>query len=61
MGLLYKPKDEQKTILEMSRVGDKIVLDFSSDCGKHGTIEALDSIEITAQELLKVLQSDEEK
>ena len=40
MSLLYKPKEEQTLTcdIEVDKQG-KIIIDFSSDCGKFGTDE----------------------
>jgi len=56
MGALYKESKEVKTSVKIEREGDIIKLLFTSDCGKHGTDEILDSFELTAEEILEVLQ-----
>lgn len=56
MSLLYKPKEEQITEVEISRVDGKINLLFSSDCGKFGMSEPLDEYTLTPDKLLEILQ-----
>ena len=59
MSLLYKPKEEQTISVEIEILKDKrIVLDFYSDCGKFGTMEALTGYVLTADRLLEILQHE---
>lgn len=57
MSPLYKNKDEQKISVEFNWIDEDMVeLLFTSDCGKHGTDELLDSYKLTAERLLSILQ-----
>lgn len=57
MSLLYKKESELTYSLEFKSFPDgKILLRFSSDCGKFGTNEILDEYELTAKKLLSILQ-----
>ena len=56
MSLLYKPKEEQTTKVEVREEHGKIVIDFYSDCGKFGTDEMLDGYKLTPERLLQILQ-----
>ena len=58
MSLLYKKKEDQTVSLQVKTFPDKRVeLFFTSDCGKHGTHEILDSYILTPERLLEVLQT----
>lgn len=57
MGLLYKPKEEQTTSLEIEQEDGFIILEFSSDCGKFGTDEPLAGYKFTPKRLLEIIQS----
>ena len=58
---LYKLKEEQTIDLEIKFNWDKTIsLNFSSDCGKFGTDEMLDSYKLTATRLLDILQERED-
>lgn len=56
MSLLYKPKEEQTIDCEIKKENNKLVIDFTSDCGKFGTDEMLDGYILTSQRLLQILQ-----
>ena len=56
MSLLYKPKEEQTIDCDIKKENNKLVIDFSSDCGKFGTDEMLDGYILTPQRLLQILQ-----
>jgi hypothetical protein len=60
MSLLYKKREDIKTTVRYDKVGDKIVLDFSADCGKFGTDEMLDGYTLTPERLLQILQERED-
>ena len=60
MSLLYKPKEEQTTSVEIEQKDGKIILDFYSDCGKFGTDEALAGYSLTAERLLQILSERED-
>jgi len=60
MSLLYKPREEQTTSVNVVQSKDKISFSFSSDCGKFGTDEMLDSYTFTAKRLLQILQDRED-
>ena len=60
MSLLYKPKEEQTTSVEIEQKEGKIILDFYSDCGKFGTEEALAGFKLTAERLLQILSERED-
>lgn len=53
---LYKPKEEQTVDVEIGDDGEYVYLEFSSDCGKHGTTEMLDGYKFTPERLLQILQ-----
>ena len=60
MSLLYKKREDIKTTVRYDKVDDKIVLDFSADCGKFGTDEMLDGYTLTPERLLQILQERED-
>lgn len=60
MSLLYKKTEDIKTTVRYDKVDDKIVLDFSADCGKFGTDEMLDGYTLTPERLLQILQERED-
>ena len=60
MSLLYKNKEDVKLILDIGNVNGEVCLEFSSDGGKHGTIEQIDAYVLTPKRLLQVLQSFED-
>ena len=41
---------------DIKQENNKIVIDFSSDCGKFGTDEMLDGYVLTPERLLQILQ-----
>ena len=60
MSLLYKDKKDVITSVGIRHIsGNKVVLDFSADCGKFGTDEILDGYTLTAERLLEVLKHSE--
>jgi len=56
MSLLYKPKEEQTLTCDIKQENNKIIIDFSSNCGKFGTDEMLDGYILTAERLMQILQ-----
>ena len=61
MGLLYKDKKDQTISCWMKITEEgKVTLDFSSDCGKFGTDEALAGFIFTPERLLAILQDRED-
>jgi len=56
MSLLYKDRKDIKYSLYIGQDSEKVLLSFSSDCGKHGTDELLDSFYLTPKQLLNILQ-----
>lgn len=57
MSLLYKDKKDQKISVEFkSFIDGTIEVIFTSDCGKHGTDELIDSYKLTTERLLSILQ-----
>ena len=60
MSLLYKPKEQQSIIVDISSKDDKIIIDFYSDCGKFGATEMLSGYILTPERLLAVMQSFED-
>jgi hypothetical protein len=60
MGLLYKPKEEQKVSAEIKIEDGKIIIDFYSDCGKFGTDEALAGYILKPERLLQILHERED-
>ncbi len=61
MSLLYKPKEEQTLScdIKIDKKG-KIIIDFSSDCGKFGTDEMLAGWVLTPERLLQILDERED-
>lgn len=58
MNSIYKPMDEQTLSVSMSDIKDgKVMFTFSADCGKFGTDEILDEIEIPVSQLFNLLQN----
>jgi hypothetical protein len=56
MSLLYKKQEDVKYFVDVKTFPDgKIKLSFSADCGKFGTNEPIDKYEMTAKELLSIL------
>jgi hypothetical protein len=53
---LYKDPKDVKITCDIKQEDDKIILDFSADCGKFGTNEMLDGYSLTAARLLIILQ-----
>ena len=49
-------KEEQTLTCDIKQENNKIVIDFSSDCGKFGTDEMLDGYVLTPERLLQILQ-----
>ena len=62
MSLLYKDKEDQiiELVINRETAFGNITMDFYSDCGKHGTSEALDSFKLTPERLLQILQERED-
>ena len=60
MSLLYKPKEEQTLTCDIKQENNKIIIEFSSDCGKFGTDEMLDGYILTAERLMQILQERED-
>ena len=60
MSLLYKSKKEQTLTCDIKQENNKIIIDFSSDCGKFGTYEMLDGYTLTAKRLMQILQERED-
>ena len=60
MSLIYKDKKDMTTFVEIENVNGVVKLEFSSDCGKFGTDETLDSYTLTPERLLEILQEHED-
>lgn len=58
MSLLYK--ENPKLFLEVSKEGADFIFEFTSDCGKHGTIEGVDFYRLSPERLIKILQDRED-
>lgn len=58
MSILYKSKEDIIYTADITQGEDQevIKIDFYCDGGKHGAIEAVDGYELTAKELLGILQ-----
>lgn len=56
MSLLYKLNP--KLFVEIKQIDDKVELYFTSDGGKFGTIENIDSYKLTPERLLEILQKN---
>ena len=54
--ILYKNPEDIIVSVDIKQEKGIIQLDFSADCGKHGTDEAIDGYKLTAERLLKILQ-----
>jgi len=57
---LYKSKEEQTLTCDIKQENNKIIIDFSSNCGKFGTDEMLDGYTLTAKRLMQILQERED-
>jgi hypothetical protein len=57
--LLYKPYDEITVSVDIEKKGDKISLEFSSDCGKFGTDEPIAGFLLTPKKLLNCIRKSE--
>lgn len=57
MSLLYKDNKYLTYKVDIKQDLGKIHILFTSDCGKFGTDEVLDSFELTPLELLTILQT----
>jgi hypothetical protein len=60
MSLLYKSKEEQTVEVSIVQGKEKISIEFSSDCGKHGTNEMLAGWILTPERLLQILNERED-
>ena len=57
--MLYKPKGEQTISVDIKTLSDGIIsLEFSADCGKFGTDEALAGYTLTPERLLEILRNE---
>ena len=56
---LYKKQEDVTHSVEIKQEDGKVKMLFTADCGKFGTDEILDEYELTALELLKILQGSE--
>ena len=54
--LLYKNPEDVITSVDIKQENGLVIFDFSADCGKHGTDEAIDGYKLTPERLLKILQ-----
>ncbi len=62
MDLLYKPRGEQTTTMEIKSFSNDtlMVVNFYRDCGKFGTEEMLAGFTLTADRLLQILHERED-
>lgn len=60
MSLLYKPKEEQTTEVEIKQIDGFVELEFYSDCGKFGTHEMLAGFKLTPDRFLQILNERED-
>jgi hypothetical protein len=60
MSLLYKDPKDVKISLEVNMSKGKIRLEFSSDCGKHGTDEMLAGYNLEYGRLLEILADQDD-
>lgn len=58
--MLYKKPNDVKISVDISQIDGKIILDFSSDCGKFGTDESIAGYILTPERLLQILQERED-
>jgi len=60
MSLLYKKESELKYSVDIKTTPDeRVILQFSADCGKFGTEEPLAEYEFTVKELLFILHKND--
>jgi hypothetical protein len=57
MGILYKEQKDVIVSVEIKQTDGIIEFDFTSDCGKHGTDEALAGYKFTVERLLQIFAS----
>jgi len=55
MTLLYKKPEDQTLQCEIEQKNGRIHIEFSSDCGKFGTIESLQGYILTTERLMEIL------
>ena len=60
MSILYKEVKDVDVDLFTAFHEGRLMLNFSADCGKFGTNEALDSYALTPKRLLAILQERED-
>jgi hypothetical protein len=60
MSLLYKKIEEQTLQCEIEFKEGKFYIEFSSDCGKFGTIESLQGYILTPERLMQILHDRED-
>ncbi len=56
MSTLYKDEKDVEISVEVRQSGGNINLLFTADCGKFGTDEIIDEIDITPKELLESIR-----
>ncbi len=61
MSLLYPNEGKTTLSVEITKLADRVNFYFTSDCGKFGTDECIDDIDVTIEELLSALQAHEER
>jgi hypothetical protein len=60
MSLLYKDPKDVTLKVEIVQLNGKIVIDFYSDCGKHGMDEMLQGYVLTPERLMQILHERED-
>jgi hypothetical protein len=60
MSLLYKDPKDVTLKVEIVHLNGKIVIDFYSDCGKHGMYEMLQGYVLTPERLMQILHERED-
>jgi len=56
MSLIYKNKENMTMHVDIENYNGIVKMEFSSDCGKFGTMEALAGYKLTPERLLSILQ-----
>ena len=59
MGILYKEPKDVIISVKIKQKDGTIKFDFTADCGKHGTDEALAGYKFTVERLLQIFASIE--
>ena len=55
MELLYKKPEDIKVSVDIKELNEKLLIDFSADCGKFGTDESIAGFVLTPDRLFQIL------